>query len=152
LLDADEEAPAGMPVPRKEAGWRHDREHWLAATRTPPYPVRMAFPIARRLLRFAGRARRNWLLRHQNAFNFWIHMIGIPLAFAGIPLLFWQWEWGVGAIAVGYLLQWVGHRVEGNDVGELIPLKRLLGLPAVSIAPQYVGEAERAGSVSDGEA
>ena len=39
-----------------------------------------SFPIARKLIAFAGRARRNWLLRHQNGFNFAIHMIGIPLA------------------------------------------------------------------------
>jgi hypothetical protein len=96
----------------------------------------MNFPIARKLLRFAGRARRNWLTRHQVAFNFWIHMIGIPLAVAGISLLFFtEWYWGVGAIVVGYFLQWIGHRVEGNDVGELIPLKRMLGLPVVAIAP-----------------
>jgi len=98
------------------------------------------FPIARKLYKFAKRARHNWLTRHQNAFNFWIHMLGIPLAFAGIPLLFVaDWEWGVGALIGGYLLQWIGHRVEGNDVGELIPLKRLLGLPVVAIAPQYAG-------------
>ncbi|WP_439625345.1 Mpo1-like protein [Gemmata sp.] len=97
-----------------------------------------SFPIARKLFRFAKRARRNWLPRHQNAFNFWIHMVGIPVAVAGVPLLFVaDWEWGAGALALGYLLQWVGHRVEGNDVGELIPLKRLLGLPVVAIAPQY---------------
>ncbi|HJZ56723.1 MAG TPA: Mpo1-like protein, partial [Gemmataceae bacterium] len=73
------------------------------------------FPIARRLIAFAGRARRNWLERHQNPFNFWVHMIGIPLAFAGLPLLFLApWYWGVGAIVAGYFLQWVGHRVEGN--------------------------------------
>jgi hypothetical protein len=87
----------------------------------------MSFPIARRLLRLAGRARRNWLDRHQTPANYWIHMIGIPLALAGVPLLF----------VLGYLLQWVGHRVEGNDVGEFIPLKRLLGLPVVAIAPQH---------------
>lgn len=97
-----------------------------------------SFPIARKVFRFAKRARRNWLARHQNAFNFWIHMVGIPVAVAGVPLLFVaDWEWGVGALAVGYFLQWVGHRVEGNDVGELIPLKRLLGLPVVAIAPRY---------------
>ncbi len=96
------------------------------------------FPIARKLLDFAGRARRNWLLRHQNSFNFAIHMIGIPLAFIGLVLLFFtDWYWGAAGIVVGYLLQWIGHRVEGNDVGELIPFKRLLGLPVVSIAPQY---------------
>jgi hypothetical protein len=96
------------------------------------------FPIARKLIAFAGRARRNWLLRHQNSFNFAIHMIGIPLAFAGIPLLFLtDWWWGVGAIVAGYMLQWIGHVVEGNDVGEFIPFKKMLGLPYVAIAPQF---------------
>ncbi len=65
-------------------------------------------------------------------------MLGIPLALAGVPLLFVsEWYWGVGAIVSGYALQWVGHRVEGNDVGELIPVKRLLGLPVIAIAPQH---------------
>ena len=74
-------------------------------------------------------------------------MLGIPLAAAGIPLLFVaDWPWGVGAIVGGYVLQWVGHQVEGNDVGELIPIKRLLGLPVVAIAPQY---AETTPSPSD---
>jgi hypothetical protein len=96
------------------------------------------FPLARKLLGLAARARSNWLLRHQNAFNFWIHMIGIPLAMAGLPLLFvLPIYWGCGAIVLGYLLQWIGHLVEGNDVGELIPVKRLLGLPVVAIAPRY---------------
>jgi hypothetical protein len=96
----------------------------------------MAFPIARRVLALAARARRNWLARHRHPFNFAIHLAGIPLAVAGVPLLFLtDWYWGAGAIAAGYLLQWVGHRVEGNDVGELIPLKRLLGLPVVAVAP-----------------
>jgi hypothetical protein len=96
------------------------------------------FPIARKLLDFASRARRNWLARHQHPFSFWIHMVGIPLAVAGIVLLFLtHWYWGAGALVCGYFLQWIGHRVEGNDVGELIPLKRLFGLPVVQIAPRY---------------
>src|SRR5687767_12161958 len=54
------------------------------------------FPIARKILALAGRARRNWLVRHQTPANFWIHMLGIPLAFAGVPLLFVaEWYWGV---------------------------------------------------------
>ncbi|MBX9624919.1 MAG: DUF962 domain-containing protein [Gemmataceae bacterium] len=105
------------------------------------------FPIARRLLGFAARARQNWLLRHQNPFNFVIHLVGIPLAVAGVPLLFLApWYWGVGAIVVGYFLQWVGHRVEGNDVGELIPIKRALGLPTVAIAPGRPGNPTRGAS------
>jgi len=105
----------------------------------PAYLVAMSyrFPLARKVVAFAGRARRNWLARHRVPFNFWIHMVGIPLAVAGLPLLaLTEWYWGVGAITVGYLLQWIGHCVEGNDVGELIPIKRLLGLPVVAIAPQ----------------
>jgi hypothetical protein len=94
------------------------------------------FPIARRLLGLAGKARRNWLDRHRHPFNFWVHLVGIPVAVAGVPLLFLApWYWGVGAVVGGYVLQWVGHRVEGNDVGELIPIKKALGLPTVAIAP-----------------
>jgi hypothetical protein len=100
--------------------------------------MKYRFPIARKLLALAGRARRNWLERHQTPANYWIHMVGIPLAVAGVPLLLVaQWYWGVGAIVCGYLLQWIGHRIEGNDVGEFIPIKRLLGWPVVAIAPQY---------------
>jgi hypothetical protein len=99
---------------------------------------RQRFPIARRLWTLGMRARGNWLMRHQNAFNYWIHLIGIPIAFAGLPLLFYDWRWGLGAITLGYLLQWIGHRVEGNDVGELIPFKRLLGMKTVSISPRYL--------------
>ena len=84
------------------------------------------------------RARRNWLDRHQTPANFWIHLLGIPLAFAGVPLLFLvEWYWGAGAIALGYLLQWIGHKIEGNDVGELIPLKRLFGMPVTPVSPRY---------------
>ena len=36
-----------------------------------------------------------------------------------------------------WLLQWIGHKVEGNDVGEFIPVKKLLGLPYIAIAPQF---------------
>ena len=97
------------------------------------------FPIARKVLAFAGRARANWLIRHRNGFNYWIHMIGIPLAASGVVLLFvLPWYYGAFAIVAGYFLQWLGHRVEGNDVGEIIPIKRLLGLPVVSIAANRV--------------
>ena len=102
----------------------------------------MAFPIARKLLTLAGRARRNWLERHQHPVSFWIHLVGIPLAVAGVVLLFLEpWFWGVGAIVVGYFLQWIGHRVEGNDVGEFIPIKKLLGLPYIAVVPRKHAEA-----------
>jgi hypothetical protein len=100
-----------------------------------------SFPIARRLLRLAGRARANWLERHQHPVSYALHLIGIPLTLVGLGLLAAApWYWGVGVFVAGYALQFLGHRIEGNDVGELIPLKRLLGLPVVPIAPQYRNE------------
>jgi hypothetical protein len=106
-------------------------------------------PVPRRrrpLRRILG----NWLERHRHPFNFWIHLLGIPLAVAGVVLLLvlpWEdWYWGVGAFVLGYLLQYVGHRVEGNDVGEWAGIKRLLGLPYVSISPRWhQGGARQAG-------
>jgi hypothetical protein len=84
---------------------------------------------------------RNWRERHRHPFNFGIHLLGIPLAVAGVVLFFalpWHlWYWGVGAFILGYLLQYVGHQVEGNDLGEWAGIKRLLGWPYVSIAPRW---------------
>ena len=65
-------------------------------------------------------------------------MIGIPLAVAGVILFFFvAWYWAATALIAGYVLQYVGHRVEGNDVGEWAAIKRLLGLPYVSISPRW---------------
>jgi hypothetical protein len=90
---------------------------------------------------------RNWRQRHRHPFNFWIHLVGIPLAVAGAALLIMQeWYWGAGALAVGYLLQFLGHRVEGNDVGEWAAIKRLCGRPYVSISPQWQATATVADS------
>lgn len=101
------------------------------AANTPSAPRRPVFRFVRRRLQ-------GWRLRHQLPFNFAIHTIGIPLAVTGVVLLFFlDWYWGVGAIVLGYLLQWIGHRAEGNDVGEWAALKRLLGLPYVGIAPRW---------------
>ena len=66
-------------------------------------------------------------------------MLGIPLAVTGIVLFIaWplqDWYWGASAFVLGYVLQYIGHKLEGNDLGEWAGIKRLLGLPYVSIAP-----------------
>jgi hypothetical protein len=97
-----------------------------------------ALPSRRRpVLHFLRKVLRNWRERHRLPFNFAIHLVGIPLALAGLVLLFFDWRWGVGAFVLGYCLQYVGHRAEGNDVGEWAAVKRLLGLPYVGIAPRW---------------
>lgn len=100
-------------------------------------PLRWNFPIARRLLAFADRAGSEWRTRHRHPVNYALHLVGIPAAFLSVPLLLvLPWTWCLGLFVGGYALQVVGHWVEGNDVGELIPLKRALGLPVVAVAPR----------------
>lgn len=95
---------------------------------SPPKPWRK--PLRRFL--------KNWRLRHQHPFNFAIHLVGIPLAFYGVYLLIQaDWLWGTGAFVLGYVLQYIGHLVEGNDLGEWAGIKRLVGLPYVSISPRW---------------
>ncbi len=88
---------------------------------------------------------RNWLKRHQHPASFWLHVAGIPLTIAALALAGWQlylWRWDlwwrpVLLLLLGYLLQWIGHKIEGNDLGELILVKRWLGRPYIAIAPRY---------------
>jgi hypothetical protein len=103
----------------------------------PPYPWN------RPLRRFLW----EWRRRHRHPFNVAIHLVGIPVAFLGIYWLLalpWaDWYWGVGALVLGYVLQFIGHIVEGNDLGEWAGIKRLLGLPYVAIAPRWQAADEK---------
>jgi hypothetical protein len=92
------------------------------------------------ILRFLGKRLSAWLMRHRHPFNLAIHVIGIPMAVTGVVLSFWPgiaWYWGLGALVLGYVLQYIGHQVEGNDVGEWAGIKKLLGLPYVGISPRW---------------
>ncbi len=118
----------------------------MSAMTQPALPPQTAAAPARRrpVLRFLGQCWQNWRLRHQLPFNFAVHVLGIPLAVAGLGVLLAapfsdvvEWYWGVAGLAIGYLLQYVGHRAEGNDVGEWAAIKRLLGLPCVGISPRW---------------
>ncbi len=91
---------------------------------------------------------KDWLARHRSPISFWLHMFGVPLTLAGLALTGhmllvdrWDiWPRPVGLFVAGYLLQFIGHRHEGNDMGEVILLKRLLGKPYVGVSPRYAGE------------
>lgn len=94
-------------------------------------------------------SRMNWLqtwrLRHQHPINLGLHVLGIPLTIAAVvlavlQLLEWRWDlWWRPALllALGYLLQWFGHLVEGNTMGEIILLRKRQGRPYVAVAPRY---------------
>jgi Protein of unknown function (DUF962) len=102
-------------------------------------PAVMARPRRRwPILSLLGKILRNWTERHQLPLNRWLHLLGIPLAVAGVVLLFYlPWYCGAGTLVLGYVLQYLGHQAEGNDVGEWAAIKGLFGLPCVSIAPRW---------------
>lgn len=112
-------------------------------------PSTNRFPLARAAWRFTKRAVANWRERHRLPLNFWLHMAGIPLALVGLVLLFVEPWWGLLGFVGGYLLQYVGHRAEGNDLGEWAGIKKLLGWPCVAISPRWL-ESDQAGPCQRG--
>src|SRR5262249_56710130 len=83
---------------------------WTGIPTDSPAP-----PTRGPLRTFLRRRLEGWMLRHQLPFNFWIHMLGIPIAYGGLVLLFFlPWYWGVGAFVLGFVLQWVGHPPEAH--------------------------------------
>jgi len=59
-----------------------------------------------------------YMARHRNGWNRALHLVGVPLA----PILlvvflvtghFWL---AAGGFVLGYGLQWLGHRIEGNSM------------------------------------
>ena len=71
----------------------------------------------------------NWKRRHVRPVNLWLHAAGIPASFilAPVLLVLRMWWAAAGAFVGGYVLQAVGHILEGNRSGEEQLLRRLLG-------------------------
>ena len=86
----------------------------------------------------------HWFERHQHPASLILHLIGIPLTLLAVgvamaQLVQWRWDlWYRPTVLLiaGYALQWIGHRIEGNDMGELILIKRWQGQPYVAVAPR----------------
>lgn len=52
---------------------------------------------------------------HVNPWNKALHAIGIPVIFAGVVLAaFTYWRLGLGLFVGGWVLLFLGHRIEGN--------------------------------------
>ena len=92
---------------------------------------------------------KNYLPRHRNRVNQILHLIGVPLTFVGTP---WTliagaapW-WPCICFAGGYLLQFAGHAVEGNDAGESVFFKRMLGMPYTEYAPGTASSSDAEGN------
>ncbi len=81
---------------------------------------------------------KNYIERHQHPVNQVLHVVGVPLTFMVSTVLLIQHQgwWALAAFLGGYVLQFAGHAVEGNDAGETILVKRALGLPYIDIVPK----------------
>jgi hypothetical protein len=64
--------------------------------------------------------------RHQHPVNAGLHIIGVPMAFYGF-FKFATGRAGIGLALVvgGYLFQYLGHRAQGNEVGEVTLIKSI---------------------------
>ena len=80
----------------------------------------------------------NYIERHRNRANQLLHVIGLPVTFVVPVVLLVQerWAWAAVSFVAGYALQFLGHAIEGNDAGETILVKKLLGKPYVAVAPR----------------
>ena len=52
--------------------------------------------------------------QHQHPLNKLCHMIGVPMITISWPLFFFRWRWALVLFVTGWILQLVGHAIEGN--------------------------------------
>jgi len=57
----------------------------------------------------------NYKAKHRHPLNKLSHSIGIPLILIALPMFFFSWRWALGCFVVGWILQFVGHAIEGNQ-------------------------------------
>jgi len=57
----------------------------------------------------------NYKAKHRHPLNKLTHSIGIPMIVISLPLFFLNWRWALALFVVGWILQFIGHAVEGNQ-------------------------------------
>ncbi len=53
--------------------------------------------------------------KHTHPLNRLSHNIGIPLIVVSLPLFFFNWRWALALFVVGWIFQFIGHAIEGNQ-------------------------------------
>jgi uncharacterized membrane protein YGL010W len=53
--------------------------------------------------------------KHRHPLNRLTHNIGIPMIVLSLPVLFFSWKWAIVMFIVGWIFQFVGHAIEGNQ-------------------------------------
>ena len=57
----------------------------------------------------------NYRAKHRHPLNKLSHSIGIPMIVVSLPLFFFSWRWALGLFVVGWVFQFIGHAIEGNQ-------------------------------------
>jgi uncharacterized membrane protein YGL010W len=53
--------------------------------------------------------------KHRHPLNRLSHSVGIPLIVVSLPLFLFNWRWALALFVAGWVLQFVGHFIEGNQ-------------------------------------
>jgi uncharacterized membrane protein YGL010W len=57
----------------------------------------------------------NYRAKHQHPLNKLCHSVGIPMIVISLPLFIFNWRWALVLFVVGWILQFIGHAIEGNQ-------------------------------------
>lgn len=57
----------------------------------------------------------NYKAQHQHPLNKLSHSIGIPLIVISLPLFFVSRRWALALFIAGWVFQFIGHAIEGNQ-------------------------------------
>ena len=57
----------------------------------------------------------NYRSRHRHPLNRLSHSIGIPMIVLSVPLFFVNWRWALALFVAGWVFQFIGHAIEGNQ-------------------------------------
>ena len=53
--------------------------------------------------------------KHRHPLNRLMHSVGIPMIVVSLPFFLLSWRWALALFVVGWILQFVGHAIEGNQ-------------------------------------
>lgn len=66
--------------------------------------------------------------KHRHPLNRLSHAIGIPMIALSLPLSLFSWRGALGLFIVGWVFQFIGHAIEGNQPAFLSnPVHLLIG-------------------------
>ena len=57
----------------------------------------------------------NYKAKHKHPLNKLCHSVGIPMIVISLPLFLFSWRWALTLFVLGWILQFIGHAIEGNQ-------------------------------------